>query len=119
MPTNPLPPYVELGGGQVYRQPFLLNGTIIQSFALAADLPALQRTVDKALNLSPSQSVVYKPLLPFVLLAIADIASVASADPPDSLKGWQPEVDVAFWVLVGGGKMNGDKLEVSRLAWYL
>jgi len=115
----PLPPYRELGGGQIYRQPFLLNGTIVQSFALAADLSALQRTVDKSLNLSPDQSIVYKPLLPFVLLAVADIASVSSADPPDSLKGWQPEVDVAFWVPIGGGKMKGDKLEISSLGWFL
>jgi hypothetical protein len=123
MPKNDdarnLPAYLELGGGQVYQQPYRQQGAGMYCFLLPSDLEAQKRTVDRALNLPINTATTYVPLLPYVMAVVAPIQKITSVDPPDSGKGWQTETDIGFWMLVGAGRMDGDEFKLDRVAWYL
>jgi uncharacterized protein with NAD-binding domain and iron-sulfur cluster len=113
------PAYVEVGGEQVFCQPLTLTGVRFFSFLLRADYGALRALCDKHLNRLARTGVEYHPLLPRVMLGFADIGRAGCANPPDSNKGWMPEVDVAFWVPVVAVRRGMPFSFAERIAWFL
>jgi hypothetical protein len=113
------PEYVEHGGQQTYAQPLELHGVRFYAFLLEADHQALQHLCDQRLNRPARGQVEYHPLLPRVLLGVADIQKAFCVNPPDSTKGWLREVDVAFWVPVAKVQRDAGVAQVERVAWFL
>jgi hypothetical protein len=107
--------YVERDGETVYRPPYLEADTFLTSWVLPSKMEALQEVLDVALNRPSKGKVEYRPLLPAVMMVLADIQRVSSLDPRDKDRGWIDEQDVCFWMLCGGYK---DK-KLDRLAWYI
>jgi hypothetical protein len=113
------PEFVEHGGQQTYPQPLELDGVRFYSFLLEADDQALRALCDQRLNRPARGRVEYHPLLPRVLLGVADIQKALCVNPPDRDKGRLREVDVAFWVPVAAvGRLAGVAV-VERVAWFL
>lgn len=111
--------YVERGGEQTYAAPFRQSGTKLRAWPLAADPVALQTVVDKYLVAPTGGALSYRAMFPAVLLAHAPIASTRSLTPPDSGYGWTSETDLAFWMLVGRGHMEGSRWVLDGLSWFL
>ncbi len=111
--------YVERGGEQAFAPPFLQSGTRMQGFLLKGDPAALQATVDRYLNTPSGGATSYRVLMSHVILGYAPIASTRSTQPPGSERGYTPETDVAFWVLVGAGHQDGPIWVLDRIAWFL
>jgi hypothetical protein len=111
--------YVVRGGEQTFAPPFLQRGTRLRAWALRADPAALQATCDRLLNEPAGGAVSYRALGDHVLFAHAPIASTQATKPPDHDKGFTPETDVAFWMLVGAGTENHGQWELDRIAWLL
>ncbi len=110
--------YVDRGGELVFRQPYVMKGVKLNAFFLDADYAALQRTCDKYLNEPAEGNVRYVVAAPFVMLTLADIASITSSDPVDRNIGWMPEVDVAFWVPLIGLKRIAGLWLPDRFRWF-
>jgi hypothetical protein len=113
------PEYVDHGGQQVFCQPLELHGVRFYSFLLEADGQALRELCDQRLNRPAGGQVEYHPLVPRVLLGVADIGKAFCVSPPDSAKGWIREVDVAFWVPVAAVRRDDGRARVERVAWFL
>jgi hypothetical protein len=113
------PEYVDHGGQQVFCQPLELHGVRFYSFLLEADGQALRDLCDQRLNRPSLGHVEYHPLVPRVLLGVADIGKAFCVNPPDSEKGWMREVDVAFWVPVAAVQPGAVLTQVERVAWFL
>jgi hypothetical protein len=112
------PAYVVRGGEQVYTQPIELRDVRLYSFLLESDLSALQNLCDRHLQPAAPDQVRYCPLVPRVVLGIADISQIRSTLPPDSGYGWLSEIDVAFWMLVAKLQRVGPIWVLKELAWY-
>lgn len=119
------PDYIARGGDLVMAPPLALDGAIMYSFLVPADLGALQRICDQQLNavtadLGPAvPDVVYKPLLPMAAIVCADIADSYSTVPPDSQKGWMSERDFGVWIPVVRGTMEDGTWRPGPIGWYL
>jgi len=114
-----LPKYVERGGEQALRGPFLGRDVRLHGFMFEADEAALQAVCDRDLNGPSGGSVRYVPLVPRVLLLFAEFGKLGAADPPDSLKGIMTEIDVAFWMPVAAVDPTGAAPKPERLSWFL
>jgi hypothetical protein len=113
------PRFVPRGGEQVFCQPLELRQVRFSSFLFHADGAALQGVCDRYLNEPSGGAVHYRPLLPRVVLGVADIGRVFPIDSPDERKGWVSEIDVAFWVPVAAySKLLGVSF-TERMAWFL
>src|ERR1700752_5191989 len=113
------PTYVDRNGDIVYRPPYMESRSRLGVWPLASDGAALQRVLDVALNQPSGGAVTYRPLLPAVLLVLANIDQVSSLDARDRECGWVPEQDVCFWILAGAYKNVGGKEELDPLAFYI
>lgn len=111
--------YVERGGEQTFAAPFRQTGTHLRAWPLEADPVALQGVCDRYLNDPSEGAVSYRPMLSSVLIAAAPIAATRSLTPPDSGYGYTPETDLAFWMLVGRGHVEGGEWKLDRLLWFL
>jgi hypothetical protein len=116
-PTQPL--FVPRGGEQVFCQPLELRQVRFTSFLFHADTAALQGVCDRYLNGPSGGAVHYRPLLPRVLLGVADIGRVFPVGSPDHRKGWVSEIDIAFWVPVARSRKVLGVSFTERLAWFL
>lgn len=113
------PFYVERDGETVYRPPYEQRDTSLTGWLLRSDRPALQKILDRDLNLPSGGAVDYRPLTSTVLLSIANIRQIHSLDARDSQFGWIPEVDVCAWILTGAFKKEHGRDELDHLAWYV
>ena len=111
--------YVVRGGEQTFAPPFMQRDTRLRGFFLRAAPAALQATCDRLLNDPAGGAVSYRALGDHVLLAYAPIGSTQATEPPDHDKGFTPETDVAFWMLVGAGEEKHGEWKLDRLAWLL
>ena len=111
--------YVVRGGEQTFAPPFMQQDTRLKAFLLEADPEALQATCDRLLNEPAGGAVSYRALGGHVLLAYAPIGSTQATKPPDHDRGYTPETDIAFWMLVGAGQERHGRWELERLAWLL
>lgn len=111
--------YVERGGEQTYAAPFRQSGTKLRAWPLPADPVALQKVVDTYLVAPTGGALSYRAMFPAVLLAHAPIASTRSLTPPDRDYGWTSETDLAFWMLVGRGHLEGARWVLDQLLWFL
>ena len=116
-----MPSYVARGGAQTFAAPFRQTGTDLSGWLMPADGDALQALVDRDLNgpMGGAAGLTYRAMMPSVLLAIAPIEATRSMTPPDDGYGYTPETDVAFWMLVGRGRTEGDRWVLEQLLWYL
>jgi hypothetical protein len=119
MTPSEQPLYVPRGGEQVFSQPLELRQVRFTSFLFHADTAALQGLCDRYLNGPSGGALRYRPLLPRVLLGVADVGRVFPIDSPDHLKGWVPEIDIAFWVPVARYTKHLGISFTERLAWFL
>ncbi len=113
------PDYIARGGDLVMAPPLELNGAIMYSFLVAAELTALQAICDQQLNAVCGPDIIYKPLLPFAAIVCADITDSYSTVPPDSEKGWMSERDFGVWIPVVQGTMKDGTWKAGRIGWYL
>jgi hypothetical protein len=118
MPDKPR--YVDRPGDVVFRPPYLQARTLLTAWPLPSDAAALQKVLDVALNEPSGGAVEYRPLLPMVLLVLADIKQVSSLDPRDAGRGWVPEQDICFWILAGAYKKDAaGKSVLDHIAFYI
>jgi hypothetical protein len=113
------PPFVPRGGEQVFCQPLELRDVRFTSFLFHADVQALQAVCDRYLNDPSGGAVHYRPLLPRVLLGVADIGRVFPIDSPDEGKGYVSEIDIAFWMPVARYTTHLGVSFIERVAWFL
>jgi Acetoacetate decarboxylase (ADC) len=119
MPPADQPSFVPRGGEQVFCQPLELRQVRFTSFLFHADTAALQAVCDRYLNGPSGGTLHYRPLLPRVVLGVADIGRVYPIDSPDERKGWVSEIDVAFWMPVARyTKVLGVSF-TEQVAWFL
>jgi hypothetical protein len=119
MPPSERPLFVPRGGEQVFCQPLELRQARFTSFLFQADAAALQALCDRYLNAPSGGTLHYRPLLPRVLLGVADVGRVFPIDSPDERKGYVPEIDIAFWVPVARcSKLLGLSF-TEQVAWFL
>jgi uncharacterized protein with NAD-binding domain and iron-sulfur cluster/acetoacetate decarboxylase len=92
--------YVDYGGTQMLRPPYLAKNVSFYAFVVKADVGALQKIVDDRLNLPSGGAVHFEVAGPFVIIAFNNLEKLSSANPPDSGKGWFSEQECAVWVRV-------------------
>jgi hypothetical protein len=103
---------------QTYPQPYTAVGTRFYGFLLEADVARLRALCNKYLN-SPAQGHVdYHPLVPRVVLGVADISRF-NIGAVDKQPFWTPEIDIAFWVPVVAVKQIAGIYFAERFAWFL
>ena len=108
-----LPDYVERGGRQVWRPPYTARGAEVFGFVVKADRTAIDGLLKDAL-VEPSRGAVdYRCAHDHIMVTFAQIDRLASADPPDSGRGYMPEREVSVWCLAA------DVATTGRLVWYL
>lgn len=112
IPHN-LPDYVERGGRQVWRPPYSARRAQIFGFVLDAEGAAVDALLHRDLIEPAGGAVDYRCAQERVVVTFSAIERLASAEPPDSLRGHLPELEVAVWCLAG------DAIEGGRLVWYL
>jgi hypothetical protein len=108
-----LPDYVERGGRQVWRPPYTARDAVIFGFVLAADRDAIDGLLQEALVEPAMGAVDYRCAHENIVVTFADIARLASGEPPDSQRGFLREREVSVWCLAA------DVMEGGRLVWYL
>ena len=116
-----MPSYISRGGEQAFAAPFVQTGTKLEGCLLPADASAQQAVVDKYLNapMGGQSGFTYRAMMPALMFAIAPIEATRSLTPPDDQYGYTSETDVAFWMLVGRGHMEGARWVLDQLLWYL
>ena len=119
MTPSEQPLFVPRGGEQVFCQPVELRQVRFTSFLFDADTAALQGVCDRYLNEPSGGGVRYRPLLPRVVLGVADIGRVFPIQSPDERKGWVSEIDVAFWMPVARQSKILGLSFTEEVAWFL
>lgn len=113
MIPHDLPDYVERGGRQVWRPPYRARRAQIFGFVLDAEGAAVDVLLHRDLIEPAGGEVDYRCAQQSVVVTFTAIEQLASAEPPDSLRGHLPELEVAVWCLAG------DAIAGGRLVWYL
>ena len=112
IPEN-LPEYVDRGGRQVWRPPYVAQGTEVYGFVVPGNRTAIDGLLRRDL-VEPSRGAVdYRCAHPDVAVLFAKIDRLASADQRDSQRGYVSELEVSVWCLAA------DVLAGGRLVWYL
>lgn len=114
-----LPRFIQPGGAQTYPQPLDLRDCHLFSFVLEADGAALGRICDTYLNGPAQGQVTYVPAASCAMLIVAMIGRISCVDLPPEQQFWLPETDIAFWVPVFKGKMEGGVFIAEALQWFL
>lgn len=108
-----LPDYVFRSGEQVYQAPYTAAGVTLDGFVLEADPDSIDELLLHTLIEPSGGAVDYRCAHPFVVVAMADIATLRSSDQPDSLRGSMTERELSIWCLIADVKAD------DRLAWFL
>jgi uncharacterized protein with NAD-binding domain and iron-sulfur cluster len=112
-----LPRYIDRGGDIVIRAPVALSRATMYSFVLASQPAALRALCDRYLN-APLGRTAYVPAAPFCALVAARVEHSQSRDVRDWSRGFMSEIDVAFWVPLAAGRMDGGRFTAERLVWF-
>lgn len=113
IPRN-LPTYVEDGGRrQVWRQPYRAQGATLLGLVLPAEPTKIDQLLDRDFNHPSGGAVRYRCAHPYALVVLARIEQERSAEPPDSGRGYLPELELSIWCLAF------DQTAGGRLVWYL
>lgn len=112
IPHN-LPDYVERGGRQVWRPPYLAKQARIFGFVVPAGRAPIDALLHRDLVEPAGGAVDYRCAHESVLVSFAAIEELGSGDPTDSQRGYLPEFEVSIWCLVA------DAIDGGRLLWYL
>lgn len=105
------PPIIDRGGDVVYAEPYKQDETRLFAFLLPADRQRLAALCDRQLNWTGRFR--FTPLVGYVALVFADIASTYSTDPRYHGRGTMRERDVSFWVPV-----HTDAPGLPALSWF-
>ncbi len=113
IPRN-LPAYVEDGGRrQVWRQPYRAQDATLLGLVLPAQPEMIDNLLDRDFNHPSGGAVRYRCAHPYALVVLAQIEQERSAEPPDSGRGYLPELELSIWCLAF------DQTAGGRLVWYL
>ncbi|MGA2724111.1 MAG: FAD-dependent oxidoreductase [Bryobacteraceae bacterium] len=93
-------PYIDYGGTQMLRPPYVAENVGFYGFLVHADMEALQALLDERLNRPSGGAVHFEPAGPFVLFVFVALGKMYSQNPPDRDKGWLGEHEFAVWVRV-------------------
>ncbi|MCP4540446.1 MAG: acetoacetate decarboxylase family protein [Chloroflexi bacterium] len=116
-----LPLYVDDGAGQgwpVLRGPYLQRNAQIAAFLLPADIRPLQQMCDRYLNNPTGGQLNYAPLMPYVVMLIADM-KISSLDERDRELGWMCETELSFWVPIAARAQAGGLEIPDYTGWFL
>lgn len=113
MIPHTLPDYVERGGRQVWRPPYAARRARIFGFVLSAPAASIDALLHRDLIEPAGGAVDYRCAHESVVVTFSRIEELASAEKPDSERGWLPELEVAVWCLAG------DAIAGGRLVWYV
>jgi hypothetical protein len=108
-----LPDYVERGGRQVYRPPYIARTADLYGFAVTGNRDKIDDLLDRDLNEPAGGEVQYRCASDTVFFTFADIQELTSVDPPDSGYGFVAENELSVWCLAS------DLIAGNRLVWYL
>jgi hypothetical protein len=108
-----LPDYVELGGRQVWRQPYTARHAEVFGFIVKADRDALDALLEDAFVEPSGGAVDYRCAHEHIMVTFATIAELASGELPDSDCGFMTERELAVWCLAA------DVAAENRLVWHL
>jgi len=93
-------PYVNYGGTQMLRPPYVAENVSLYGFVVKADMGAMQKMLDNRLNLPSGGEEHFEPAGPFVIIAFNKLEKMYSQNPPDRGKGWFSEQECAIWMRV-------------------
>jgi hypothetical protein len=112
IPEN-LPDYVDRGGRQVWRPPYVAEGTEVYGFVVQAKQTAIDALLRRDF-VEPSHGAVdYRSTHDHVVVLFAKIDRLASADQRDAQRGYVSEREVSVWCLAA------DVLAGRQLVWHL
>jgi hypothetical protein len=114
-----LPHYVEQGGRQVFRPPYVATGAKLICFAVDADRDAIDDLLDRDLNEPAGGAVHYRCASPRVFFVFADIPSLSSVDLPDAGFGSVRESELSVWCLAADMTGVPTGATSARLVWFL
>jgi uncharacterized protein with NAD-binding domain and iron-sulfur cluster len=113
------PRYIGTGVGlPVFQGPYMQEEAALAAFPIKADPARLKDICDKYLNGPAGGEYVYIPLLPYVLLVLANM-TVYSLAPAERNIGTMKETDVCFWILTVRYKKHGATYLPDRLVWFI
>lgn len=81
-------PYVDYGGTQMLRPPYVAENVSFYAFLVEADIGAMQRLLDNRLNFPSGSEEQFEPAGPFAIIAFNKLQKMYSLNPPDRDKGW-------------------------------
>src|SRR5262245_41619871 len=93
---NGRPKFTTLPGeadGQQQTPPFSFSGVTARVFPLKVDMPALTRFIDQYLNFAPKTIADFRPVLPYVYLAVLHYGQMAPEKPG---LGWVAQNEVTL-----------------------
>ncbi|APR81300.1 cytoplasmic membrane protein [Minicystis rosea] len=110
-----LPEYVERGGEQVLRHPFLHERALLRAFVVHGAESPLARLCDRFITAPSGGAVRARPLGERVVLTFTTIPRLSSTDPRDRTFGACAETDVAFWLPISIETAH----HAPRVAWLI
>lgn len=113
MIPHDLPTYVETGGSQVWRPPYRARRVETFGFVLACERSAIDALLLRDLVEPAGGAVDYRCAQEWLIVLFAGIEHLSSAEEPDRLRGYAPELEVSIWCLAADVSAGG------RLVWYL
>jgi hypothetical protein len=97
----------------VWRPPYRARNARVLGFVLECDPHAVDSLLQRDLVEPAGGAVDYRCAQPSMVVMFAAIERLTSAQSPDSLRGYLPELEVSVWCLAA------DVATGNRLVWYL
>jgi hypothetical protein len=108
-----LPQYVDRGGRQVWRAPYLARHADLYGFILDCDPSAIDELLQRDFVEPSGGAVDYRCAQPSVVILFARIDRLESGDRRDGRRGYISELEVSVWCLAA------DVVAGGRLLWHL
>ena len=115
MTQNSLPLFVEGPSNVVKRLPYIGFDATLQGFMFKSKRNLLQHVCDEMINAPTHGAVKFRAISSHVFLTALYQPRVQSDDPVDRTTGYVEEIDLAFWILVFGGRT--DAMTSWSLRW--
>jgi hypothetical protein len=110
-----LPIFAEGPSNVVKRLPYIGFDATLQGFMFQSNRSILQSVCDQMINAPTKGAVTFRAVSSHVFLTALYQPRVQSDDPIDRTTGYVEEIDLAFWILVFGGR--SDDMLGWRLRW--
>jgi hypothetical protein len=114
-----LPDYVEQGGRQVYRPPYVARKATLTCFVVKGHLDSLNNLLDRDLNEPSDGEVHYRCATDRIFFVFADIGELTSVDKPDADFGYVAEKELSIWLLAADLTLAAPTTTHANLVWYL